>query len=203
MGASRRPLEHSAECTHAWAADDAIVEMAATCQPPAAVLPPPVPVSSLCQGCRPPSRGAFGALPSMLVLRCLRTFPMARADPVGGLVPREHVSDACNAGVGVTNDGEPLKGEGGPGARSQVMLENLKIARHIKVDERDADTRVDGKPAVLRGEHVGSRLGIEEAPSLDAPQVRRLTFRPLRCPLVRGPADIRIPVRAFGHPKNL
>jgi len=67
-----------------------------------------------------------------------------------------------------------------PAAGSQVMLEILKIARHIAVDERDADSRVDGKPAVVRGEHVGSRLGIEEAPSLDSPQVRRLTFRPFR-----------------------
>jgi hypothetical protein len=51
--------------------------------------------------------------------------------------------------------GEPLEREGGPGARAQQVFETLKIARHVAVDKRDPDAGVDGKPAVLPGEHVG------------------------------------------------
>jgi len=42
------------------------------------------------------------------------------------------------------------------------MLERLKVARHVAVEERDPDTRVDGKPTVLPGEQVGGCVGIEE-----------------------------------------
>jgi hypothetical protein len=43
------------------------------------------------------------------------------------------------------------------------MLETPKIARHVAVEERDPDARVDGKPAVLPGNHVGGGRGVEEA----------------------------------------
>jgi hypothetical protein len=43
------------------------------------------------------------------------------------------------------------------------VFQALKIARHVAVDERDPDTGVDGKPAVLPGEHVGSRRSVEQA----------------------------------------
>jgi hypothetical protein len=42
------------------------------------------------------------------------------------------------------------------------VLETLKIARHVAVEERDADTRVDRKPTVLPGEHVGGGVRIEK-----------------------------------------
>ena len=58
--------------------------------------------------------------------------------------------------------GEPLEREGGPGTVSQQVFEAPKIARHIAVDERDPDTGVDGKPAVLPGEHVGGGRGVEQ-----------------------------------------
>jgi hypothetical protein len=43
------------------------------------------------------------------------------------------------------------------------VFQALKIARHVAVDERDPDTGVDGKPAVLPAEHLGSRSSIEQA----------------------------------------
>jgi len=42
------------------------------------------------------------------------------------------------------------------------MLETLKIARHVAIEEGDPHTRVDRKPAVLPGEHVGGGMGIEK-----------------------------------------
>lgn len=42
------------------------------------------------------------------------------------------------------------------------MLEALKIARHVAIDERDPDTRVHCEPTVPPGEHVGGRIGVEE-----------------------------------------
>ena len=50
----------------------------------------------------------------------------------------------------------------GPTQLAALMLERLKIARHVAVEERDADTRVDRKPAVLQGEHVGGGRGVEQ-----------------------------------------
>jgi hypothetical protein len=41
------------------------------------------------------------------------------------------------------------------------VFQALKIARYVAVDHRDADARVYGKPAVLPGEHVGSRRSVE------------------------------------------
>ena len=58
-------------------------------------------------------------------------------------------------GGGRQESGEPPEREGGPGARAQQVFETLKIARHVAVDKRDPDAGVDGKPAVLPGEHVG------------------------------------------------
>jgi len=42
------------------------------------------------------------------------------------------------------------------------MLERLKIARHVAVEEGDPHARVDRKPAVLPGEHVGGGRGVEQ-----------------------------------------
>ena len=58
---------------------------------------------------------------------------------------------------------ESLERKGGPGAIAQQVFETPKIAGHVAVDERDPDTRVDGKPAVLPGEHVGGGSGVEQA----------------------------------------
>jgi hypothetical protein len=81
----------------------------------------------------------------------LRGLPHApRADPVGRLVPREHVTDATDAACGAADHGEPLQREGRPGTIAKKMLERSKIARHVAVEERDAGARVDRKPAVLR-----------------------------------------------------
>ena len=84
------------------------------------------------------------------------------ADPVGGLVSGQHIADASDAAVGVADHGEPLECKRGPGTVPQEMLERLKVARHVAVEERDPDTRVDGKPTVLPGEHVGGRVRIEK-----------------------------------------
>ena len=86
-----------------------------------------------------------------------------RADPVGGFVPGQHVTDAGDATARVTSDKEPLEREGRTGTIPQQMFETLKIAGHIAVDECDPDTGIDGKPTVLPGEHVGSGRGVEEA----------------------------------------
>jgi len=75
--------------------------------------------------------------------------------PVGG-------RPASDAAVGVTVPGAPLEYEWGPGTVSQEMLERLKVARHVAVEERDPHTRVNRKPAMLPGEHVGGRVRIEK-----------------------------------------
>jgi len=95
--------------------------------------------------------------------------PTTPPDPGCRLVPGHHVADAGDAAVGVADHGEPLECEGGPGAVSQEMLERLKIARHIAVEERDPHTRVDRKPTVLPGEHVGSGRGVEQARKSEPP----------------------------------
>jgi hypothetical protein len=67
--------------------------------------------------------------------------PTTPPDPVGRLVSREHGADADDAAVGVADHGEPFKREWRPGAVSEKVLENLKIAGHIAVDERDPDEK--------------------------------------------------------------
>jgi len=49
-----------------------------------------------------------------------------------------------------------------PGTVSQKMLETLKGARHVAVDERDPDACVHRKTTVLSSEHVGGRISVEE-----------------------------------------
>jgi hypothetical protein len=93
----------------------------------------------------------------------------ARPDPVGGFVSRQHVADSGCAAVWAADHGEPLKGERGPGAVSQQVFEAPKIARHVAVDECDPDTRIDGKPAVLPGEHVGGGVDVEQALHAEPP----------------------------------
>jgi hypothetical protein len=57
--------------------------------------------------------------------------PAARVDPVGRLVSRD------------TLPGEPLQREGRPGGITQEVFDALEVARHVAVDERDPDARVD------------------------------------------------------------
>ena len=73
------------------------------------------------------------------------------------------VADATDAAACVAGHSQPLERERWPRAIPQQVLQAPKIARHITVDECDPHTRVDGKPAVLPGKHVGGRLGVEEA----------------------------------------
>jgi hypothetical protein len=47
--------------------------------------------------------------------------PASRADPVGRLVPGQHVADTGDAAVLITPDGEPLQREGGPRALPQEI----------------------------------------------------------------------------------
>jgi hypothetical protein len=42
------------------------------------------------------------------------------------------------------------------------VLERLKRARHVAVEECDPHARVDGKPTVLPSEHVGGGMCVEE-----------------------------------------
>ena len=97
----------------------------------------------------------------------------AGADPVGGPdddpVSGQHVADADDPVVWAADHGESLKGERGPGTVSQQVFEAPKVARHITVDERDPDTRIDGKPAVLPGEHVGGGGDVEQALHAEPP----------------------------------
>ncbi len=90
--------------------------------------------------------------------------PATPPDPVGRLVPRHHVADAGDPAAGVADHGTPFECEGRPRTVSQEMLERLKTARYVAVEERDADARISGTPAVLPGEHVDGGLGIDEPP---------------------------------------
>jgi hypothetical protein len=90
-------------------------------------------------------------------------------DPVGRFVSGQHVTDTGDPAIGVANHGEPFECERRPGAIPQEMLERLKVVRHVAVDERDPHTRIDGKPAVLPGEHVGGGRGVEQACTSEPP----------------------------------
>jgi hypothetical protein len=81
--------------------------------------------------------------------------PATPPDPVGGFVSGQYVADADDAAVGVADHGQSLEREGRPCTVSEKMLETSKIAWHVAVEERDPDTRIDRKPAVLPGKHVG------------------------------------------------
>jgi hypothetical protein len=63
------------------------------------------------------------------------------------------------------------------------VLETLKIARHVAVDERDPDAGVNRKPTVLSSDHVAHRIGVEE-PLYAEPQ-RALPNPKQRMPQVR------------------
>jgi len=67
----------------------------------------------------------------------------ARTDPVGGLVSGEHVADFGCAAACVMCHRESLERKGWPGAIPQQVLQALKIARHVAVDERDPNTGID------------------------------------------------------------
>ena len=65
------------------------------------------------------------------------------SDPVGHLMSRQHVADASDLAVCTAAHGEPLEREGWPGAIPQQVLQALKIARHVAVEERDPDAGID------------------------------------------------------------
>ena len=88
--------------------------------------------------------------------------PTTPPDTVGRLVPREHVADFGDAAVWAASHGESLQCKGGPGKGAQQVFEVLPIDTQLETKERDPDTGVDGKPAVLPGEHVGCRRSVEQ-----------------------------------------
>jgi hypothetical protein len=124
-----------------------------------------------------------------------------RADPAGGFVPGQHAADFGDAAVRTADHREPMKREGGPCAIPQEMFETPKVARHITIDERDPDTRVDREPAVLPGEHVGGSrvLAAEESlafklvTSLDEPQRKRAVIAAEAPDEIRGAGDRQPP----------
>ena len=65
------------------------------------------------------------------------------SDPVGRLMSRQHVADASDLAICTAAHGESLERKGWPGAIPQQVLQTLKIARHVAVDERDPNTGVD------------------------------------------------------------
>jgi hypothetical protein len=83
-------------------------------------------------------------------------------DPGDGFVPWQNVTDTDDPAVCAADHGEPLQREGWPGTVSQQVLETLKVARHVAVDERDPDAGVHQEPTVFSSEHVGGRIGVEE-----------------------------------------
>ena len=93
----------------------------------------------------------------------------AGPDPVGGFVSGQHVADAGCAAVWAASHGESLERKGRPGAVSEKMLEGLTIDTQLETKECDPDARIDGKPAVLPGEHVGGGRGVEEALHAEPP----------------------------------
>ena len=93
----------------------------------------------------------------------------ALANPVAGLVPRQHVADSRDAAVCAAVHGESLQCEGGPGAIPQEMFEATEIVRHVAVHERDADARVNGETNVFLGEHVCGGSGVEQASKPEPP----------------------------------
>ncbi len=89
--------------------------------------------------------------------------PTTPPDPVGrpnsDPAPREHVADLGDAAGWAADHEQSLQCKGRPGTGAQQVLEALKVARHVTVYERHPDTGVDGKPAVLPGEHIGGGRG--------------------------------------------
>ncbi len=85
-----------------------------------------------------------------------------RVLPHGGLVSREYVADPGDATVSITDHGESFEGEGRADVVSKEAFEAVEVTRYVAVDERDPDTRVYRKPAMLPGEHGGGGIGVEE-----------------------------------------
>ena len=86
--------------------------------------------------------------------------PAPRADPVGRLVSGEHVANASDPAIFTAPHEEPFQREGRPGTVSQQMLETLKVARNVAVDERDPHACVHRETTVFPAEHVGGRIGV-------------------------------------------
>ena len=116
------------------------------------VIPVPVPPGLRDQIGKPVEELKWGKLDDAAGPRLRGLSLPAWPDPGGRLVPGHHVANTSDAAIGVADHGESMKCERRPGPVAQEMLERLKVARHVAVEERDADGRVDGKPAVLPGE---------------------------------------------------
>ena len=95
---------------------------------------------------------------------CGRLSRASGPDPGAAFVAGERVADPLRPAVSGLEQGEPLEGEGGAGAIADEVLEALEVSRDVAISERDTHARIDGKPAVLPGEHVGGGLGVDEAP---------------------------------------
>jgi hypothetical protein len=57
--------------------------------------------------------------------------PTTPPDPVGRLVPREHVADSGCAAVWGADHGEPFERKGRPGAVSEKVLKRLTLDTHL------------------------------------------------------------------------
>lgn len=100
---------------------------------------------------------------------------------------------------------ESLEGEGRPGATPEQVVETLKIARHIAIDDRDLDAGVDRESAVLPRQYLGGSSGVARArspeqadhPAADPLRERgRIRSRAARTRDGRGPPPRRGPTRA-------
>jgi hypothetical protein len=95
---------------------------------------------------------------------CGRLARASGPDPGAAFVAGERVADPLRPAVSGLEQEESLEGEGGAGAIAQEVFEALEVVRDVAISERDAHARIDGKPAVLPGEHVGGGLGVDESP---------------------------------------
>jgi hypothetical protein len=59
--------------------------------------------------------------------------PTTPPDPVGRIVPREHVADLGDAAGWAADHRQSLQCKGGPGAVPQQVFQALKVARHVAV----------------------------------------------------------------------
>jgi ketol-acid reductoisomerase len=78
----------------------------------------------------------------------------AGPDPVGGLVPGQHVADAGDPAVLAADHKESLEGERGPGAVSQQMFEGIGGTRGGVIETtiaEETETDLFGEQAVLCG----------------------------------------------------
>ena len=99
----------------------------------------------------------------------------AGPDPVGGFVPAKHVEDTGYAAVFAADHGEPLQRGGRPPAKSQEMLQALKVARHVPIDEHDSHVHIDGNPLFSQASMSAAVAASSRRVSLDQRITRRRT----------------------------